>query len=134
MNEMRVMWVPLCPILPHLLSRACSLFEIAVRKPSKIDFGIGTGQVWEAATNSYTSEKGRHADVYIFCLLAHRDKATVDPMDLDHLRFFVVSTAKLDQELGKQKTLSLSRLLTLEPREVGYGELGAAIMSAGAAR
>ena len=71
-------------------------------------------------------------EVYVFCLLAHRDKVTVDPLDLDQWRFFVLPRATLDRELGEQKTLSLSTLLRLEPREVGYGELAEAVEEAGA--
>lgn len=75
------------------------MFEIAERKPSKIDFGIGTAQVWDAKTNTWGRETKRHAEVYVFCLLAHMDKATVDPLDLRQWRFFVVPTAMLDREL-----------------------------------
>ena len=71
-------------------------------------------------------------EVYVFCLLAHRDKVTVDPLDLDQWRFFVESTAKLDRELGGQQKMALCTLMALEPREVGYGELGEAVEEAGA--
>jgi hypothetical protein len=38
-------------------------------------------------SGALSTEIKRHADVYVFALLAHTDKATVDPLSLDQWRF-----------------------------------------------
>jgi len=53
---------------------------------SKITFGIQPTRAWEAATNDYTGHLRRQADVYVFCLLHHQDKATVEPLDMNQWR------------------------------------------------
>jgi hypothetical protein len=58
--------------------------------PSKICFDIRPTFGWDAATNIYGTERKRQADVYVFCLLAHADKATLDPLDLSQWEFYVL--------------------------------------------
>jgi hypothetical protein len=94
---------------------------------SEIGFSVAPSRAWDAKSGSYDDAKKRQARVYVFCLLAHKDKTTVNPLDLDQWRFFVLPTSRLDQELGDQKRVSLSRLMQLKPREVGFGEIGRAI-------
>jgi hypothetical protein len=86
--------------------------------PSTISFSITPTTGWDAATNTSSAERRRQADVYVFCLLAHPDKATIDPLDLDQWKFYALSTAQLDATVGGQKTISLGALLRLHP-EVG---------------
>ena len=97
-------------------------------KLSRISFGIAPTLGWDARTDTYSAQRKRQADVYVFCLLAHRDKQTVDPLDTDQWVFYVVPTPKLDEAVGAQATIGLSSLLTrVRPHEVGYEELAAAI-------
>ena len=64
------------------------------KRPSSPGFGIRKTLAWDPATNEYDQEKRRHADVYVFCLLAHqKDKATLNPLDLAQWEFYVVATA-----------------------------------------
>lgn len=49
---------------------------------SKICFDIRPTYCWDAASNISSTERRRQADVYVFCLLAHSNKATLDPLDL----------------------------------------------------
>ena len=51
----------------------------------------------------------------------------VDPLDVSQWRFYVLPTSTLDEALGDQKTLSLTALLSLNPQEVAFGEIGDAI-------
>lgn len=97
---------------------------------SAISFGVQPTVGWYSDTNTYSEYRKRQADVYVFCLLAHKDKATVDPMDLEQWRFFVISTARMNAELGDQKTLSLSKLLQLSPIEARSDGLANAIEQA----
>ena len=66
---------------------------------SDIGFSIAPSKAWNADSNSFEETSRRQADVYVFCLLSHQDKKTVDPLDLDQWRFFVLPTSHLDQEL-----------------------------------
>jgi len=65
----------------------------------------------------------------VFCILAHKEKSTVDPLNLAQWEFYVLPTHVLNQELGNQKTLSLPVLLRLNPEKVQYEEIGATIRS-----
>lgn len=51
-------------------------------KRSRICFDIEPKQGWNAETNEYSTERRRQADVYVFALLNHHDKATLDPLNL----------------------------------------------------
>lgn len=93
------------------------------RALSKISFDITPTNGWEAATNTVSAERKRQADVYVFCLLKHMDKATVSPLNLDQWEFYVLSTNRLNNLLGKQKTITLARLLKLSPSKASFAEL-----------
>ena len=90
---------------------------------SEITFGIQPTRAWEAATNDYTGGLRRQADVYVFCLLHHQDKATVDPLDMDQWTFFLLPTSVLDEKLPVQKSIRLASLLKMNPLHVTYNEL-----------
>ena len=94
---------------------------------SKITFGIQPTRTWEAATGFYTSEMKRQADIYIFCLLHHQDKITVDPLNMDQWTFYILRTSVLDVRLPMQKNISLATLLKLNPLQATYQELVAHI-------
>lgn len=100
------------------------------RTYSAISFSITPTIAWDAQTGNYATEKKRQGDVYIFCLLHHKDQANVNPLDMDQWTFYVLATQLLDTELPKQQTLSLSRLLKLDPVQASYGEIDTAITSA----
>ena len=46
---------------------------------SRIVFTIRPTRAWTAETNAWAAESQRQADVYIFCILAHQEKASLDP-------------------------------------------------------
>ena len=96
-------------------------------KHSTITFGIHPAQAWDPETNLLNEESVRHADVYVFCLLAHKDQATINPLNLDQWRFYVLSRRVLDEKLGNQKTIRLNSLLKLKPRETEYDGIRAAV-------
>ena len=82
---------------------------------SAIGFGIRPTLAWSADTNELATERKRQADVYVFCLLAHKDKATVDPLDLRQWTFYVLPSAVLDERCPTQKRIGLAGLLRLGP-------------------
>ena len=89
---------------------------------SKISFGIQPTRIWESS-NTYSKEAKRQSDVYVFCVLAHKDKDTVDPLNLAQWDFYILATKVLDEKAGMQKSISLSSLLKLKPTKCRYGEI-----------
>ncbi len=58
---------------------SASLQSWSQTKLSPIKFDIEPKTGWHADTNTYATERKRQADVFVFCVLTHTDKATVDP-------------------------------------------------------
>lgn len=85
----------------------------AHEKESRICFSIRPSRAWSADTNAFESETRRQADVYVFCLLEHKDKATLDPLDLKQWSFFAVPVSALNERLPTQKTISLKTVKSL---------------------
>ncbi len=95
---------------------------------SKISFGIQPTVVWDednqwTDNNTRSSYAKRQADIYVFCLLAHKDKSTVNPLDLSQWEFYVLDTKILNNKVPLQKTIGLSSLLRLKPVKVDYVKL-----------
>ena len=88
---------------------------------SKIKFGIQPTRKWENDKRSTNAQ--RQSDIYIFCILAHKDKKTVNPLDLSQWDFYILDTKVLNDKVPTQKTITLSRLLELNPTKVQYNEL-----------
>jgi len=91
-------------------------------KLSKISFGIQPTTVWDE-NNKRSTESKRQADVYVFCLLAHKDQSSVNPLDLSQWEFYVLDTKVLDNKIPLQKKITLSSLLRLNPDRVMYDGL-----------
>ena len=100
------------------------------KKLSTIQFGVRPTQVWDSKTNTYSSEFARQSDVYVFCVLQHKDQETIDPLNMDQWNFYVLATNKLNEAVGRQKTITLGSLRELDPVTVPYGKLNASIKSA----
>lgn len=99
----------------------------AQKELTKIRFGIQPTYCWNPSNNEYSTEKKRQSDVYVFCILEHKDKATVNPLNIDQWAFYVLSTQTLNQKMPVQKTISLSSLLKLNPLQVKFGHIHNAI-------
>ncbi len=95
----------------------------AQNKLSAISFDIAPTRLWEATTNVLAAEPRRQADLYVFALLAHQEKATFDPVDVSQWAFFVLPTAVLNARLPSQKNLGLAGLRALGPVECAFGQL-----------
>jgi hypothetical protein len=57
---------------------------------STIMFDIAPTRCWDAATNVLATDVRRQADLYVFALLAHQDKPTLDVMDLNQWQFHLL--------------------------------------------
>lgn len=79
-------------------------------KLSTIHFSIRNAQPWNSEFQKRSSTPLRSADIYVFCLLKHKDKATVDPLNLNQWEFYILSTQEINKVFGLQKSISLSTL------------------------
>ena len=86
---------------------------------SKILFGIRPTIDWK----DKKEELKRQADIYVFCVLSHKDKNTVNPLNLNQWDFYILDTEILNTKIPNQKTITLSSLLKLNPVKVKYSEL-----------
>ncbi|MEU9148565.1 hypothetical protein [Streptomyces sp. NPDC048349] len=117
---------------PHVeVKSAAYLQEWAQAKPSAISFSIAAAEGWDATTGAVDPARLRRADVYVFCLLHHGDKGTLDPLDLAQWTFYVLPTRLLDEHRPHQRTIGLASLLRLGPARTGFTGLRAAVLGAG---
>lgn len=72
----------------------------------------------------------RRADVYVFALLAHKDKTTLNPLDLSQWEFFVVPVGFLDQRKRSQLTITLPSLIKAGFPALRFEEIAGAIPAA----
>ncbi len=98
---------------------------------SAISFSVRKSRAWDRQSNHLSRELRRQAEVYVFALLAHRDMATVDPMDVSQWEFFTVPTAHLDGRTRSQHSITLASLIALAGAAVPYAQLRAAVEEAG---
>ncbi len=96
-------------------------------KPSHIQFVVPKRLGWDPETNKMDSEARRHADVYVFALLAEKDQAKVDPLDLSQWQFWAVPTKDLDARQRSQHSITLPSLQQLAGEPVGFAGLRAAV-------
>lgn len=80
---------------------------------SPISFSTRAAIHWDSATGKYGDVAKRHADVYVFCLLKHKDKRTVDPLNLNQWEFYVLSTKQLNDHTKSLNSISLNALQKL---------------------
>ncbi len=94
---------------------------------SKINFNIAPTRTWSDEANSRIDEIKRQSDIYVFCLLSHRDQSTLNPLNIDQWEFYLLPTAYLDKYLPLQKTITFSSLLHLQPTKCNYNDLKSTI-------
>ena len=94
---------------------------------SKINFSIKAARYWDSLTNTQAATPARHADVYIFCLLKHKDQYSLDPMNLDQWEFYVVATSTINNYKRSQTSITLQSLDKLTT-PVTYDKLGLTII------
>lgn len=97
------------------------------KKPSVIQFGIAETLNWNKDTGQYDNVKQRQSDVYVFCVFEPKEKENANPLDLDKWTFYILPTKVLNEKLGKQKSISLSSLLKLEPRQCTFDKIATTI-------
>jgi len=100
------------------------------RSFSSIVFRVPKTRAWTADTNVQEKEPRRQAQVYVFALLAHRNKSSIDPLNIDQWHFYVVPTSILDARTRSQHSITLSSLEALAGAAVSYDELRDAVHKA----
>ena len=80
---------------------------------SKISFSTKAALYWDSSLDVQETEKKRHADVYVFCLLHHTVKETLDPLNLDQWEFYILSTMELNCYTRSQHSITLNSLRKL---------------------
>ena len=89
---------------------------------STISFSIKPARFWDAETNMQRGEPKRHADIYVFCHLKHKDQKTIDPLKMEQWDFYVLPTYRLDNYERSQSSITINSLRKLtEPMK--YSEL-----------
>lgn len=90
---------------------------------SAIRFGIQATLGWDADTGKYDSEVKRRADYYIFCLFTHKDQKSANPLQLEQWTFWILPSNVLNVHCPGQKSIGLSKLLSLGARQCSWDEL-----------
>ena len=96
---------------------------------SKITFAIAPTKFWDSTTGLYAESKERHADIYVFCLLKHKERESINPLDLTQWAFYIVSTNFLNIHFGNQRSITLSTLERHHIKPVQYKEIKSMIDS-----
>lgn len=92
-------------------------------KKSPPQFSIKAAGKWDEETGKWLHvAPERAADVYVFCVFDPQGGEEPDPLDIGEWNFFVVSTKRLAEAFGDQKSVSLSRLRKIEDA-VAYEKL-----------
>lgn len=93
------------------------------RKPSIISFRTPKTRAWDPDTNRLDAESKRQADVYVFAILAHGQKSTLNPCDVSQWEFHVLPTLILNARTRSQHSITLPTLTRLSGGPVAYGDL-----------
>jgi hypothetical protein len=100
---------------------------------SKVVFRTPKTRSWSAETNVLEESSRRQAEVYVFALLHHTDKESIDPLNLRQWTFYVVPTSALDARVRSQHSITLKSLQALCPEPTPFEGLANAIRNAGQA-
>ena len=96
---------------------------------SKIQFNIRKTLEYfpeSSPTDAFGNVKNRWSEVYVFCLLEHKEKADINPLDMGQWKFYVIPTAKLNRDLGKAQSISLSEVKKYS-ETLTFGQIAKAI-------
>jgi hypothetical protein len=100
------------------------------KRLSTPSFSIRAAHAWDPEADTFSQDKARHSDAYVFCLHHHKDKATADPLDLTQWTFYVVATSAINARYGNRKSVNLADLEAIGSRPVSYGAIGSTIREA----
>lgn len=90
---------------------------------SKPSFGIPKTKAWDYIENLYHEESKRQADVYVFALLSHKQKETLNPLNTSQWEFYILRTEVIDHEMKDRKQISLEKVKELNALKSTFSEL-----------
>jgi hypothetical protein len=96
---------------------------------SKISFSIRAARSWNSITNEMAKTPSRASDVYVFCLLKHKDQATLNPMNLEQWEFYVLSTVEVNNYERSDSSITLKSLQKLT-KSISYNNLRETVIRA----
>jgi hypothetical protein len=99
-------------------------------KLSAISFSTKPSTAWNPDTSKFEGERRRQAEVYVFALLRHEDKATLDPLDITQWEFYPVATAVISRRKGNPSTITLSALQKLGVKPLPFERLAEGVKAA----
>ncbi|MCK0203721.1 hypothetical protein MWN41_11915 [Ornithobacterium rhinotracheale] len=79
-------------------------------KYSEINFSIKPTRHYDAENKFKRGSAKRHADLYVFCILNHKNQETINPLQLEQWTFYVLSTFNLEKNYPNKKSISLKKL------------------------
>jgi len=130
-DSVRDPWLPFDLQTPRGLTleiKSCSYLQSWFQKKhSDLSFSIAETTAWSADSNAFVGDKKRQSHVYVFAVLKHRDKSTLNPREVEQWEFYLVPTQRITERYGSRKYLSMNALLELQPLQVDYGHLRHAI-------
>jgi hypothetical protein len=99
-------------------------------RPSTVSFRTARTRAWDPDTNRLDAEPRRQADVYVFAILAHREKSTLNPCDVRQWEFHVLPTPVLNERTRSQHSITLPTLTRLSDGPVPYRDLAQKVQEA----
>lgn len=93
------------------------------KKFSNITFDISPTRLLNLENNRYEEERKRQSHIYVFCLLKHKDRETINPTDVTQWEFYVAPTTLLNEKFKEQKRVSLSVLQGNDIKPIGFNEI-----------
>ena len=98
---------------------------------SRPTFSIRPARAWDPITGQMGPEIRRQSDLYVFCLHDHKEKVSLNPLNLSQWTFHVLLTQEIEKSRFKEcKYLSLTSLLTLNPLKTPFEDLRSSIIAA----
>ncbi|MDE2730304.1 MAG: hypothetical protein OXI38_02770 [Bacteroidota bacterium] len=97
---------------------------------STISFRIApTTWEWDPESQkSHRHDPPKHlADAYVFCLLKHKCKATVNPLDTEQWQFYVMPTSRINDRKPDTKSIGVRALSKLAGGAVAFSEIADAV-------
>jgi hypothetical protein len=85
----------------------------AQAKPSSVLFNVSKARAWDRESNRQAAVPTREAEVYVFALLGHQNKETLDPLDIDQWEFYVLPTRALNERKRSPHSITIKSLRAL---------------------
>jgi hypothetical protein len=99
------------------------------RSLSTVQFVIPKRRAFDADNGIMDSTPQRHAHVYVFALLAHKDKLSIDPLDLDQWQFYALPTQALNDRQRSQHSITLRSLESLAGPPIDFAHLAEVVQA-----